>query len=82
MSTYEKPALFGRFRARIKIGVDLASSGTNDPSQRFFQQAPIRHTLGVGALGQVVQLAPHSRQIGRLWKSDQIEVRPLILNGS
>lgn len=58
------------------------SSGTNDSSQRFFQQAPIRHALGVGALGQIVQLAPHSGQIGRMWKPDQIEVQLLIFNGS
>jgi len=59
-----------------------ASSGTYDPSQRFFLQAPICRTLGVSALGQVVQLAPHSGQIARVWKSDQIEVRLLIFNGS
>lgn len=32
----------------------LVSSGTDDPSQRFFQQVPIRSALCVGALGQVV----------------------------
>jgi hypothetical protein len=55
---------------------------TNDPSQRFLQQTPTRRALDVCSLGQVGQFAPYGRQIGRMWKSNQVKIRPLAFNGS
>src|SRR5580765_7627765 len=58
-----------------KSGKIPTSSGIKDSRQRFFQLAAICHALGCSALRQVVQLAPHSRQLGRMRKADQAEVR-------
>ncbi len=58
-----------------------SSSGTGDPHQRFVKLPAICYTLGRRALRQVVELASHTRQLGRMRKSDQTEIRLLILDG-
>lgn len=78
INTHDEPDSHG-LSGRVVL-VSTRRSSADDPRQRFFQQTPIRRTLGVAALGQVEQFASHGWQPSRVRKSDQIEVRPFTLH--
>ncbi|WP_217351033.1 hypothetical protein, partial [Xanthomonas citri] len=58
----------------------LAASARLDARQHVRQLPTIRSAFSHRALRQVVQLAPHTGQIGRMGKTDQPEIRLLILD--